>query len=265
VTALRHAGAHVTTAAMRKTGAAPADRRLKMKDLERATGVGRESIRYYIREGLLPEPERPGRNVAWYDESFVERIRLIKELQQKRFLPLHVIKAVVGGDAPPTPAEVATLGALEGKLLPAGDAAKAGQREPLAALAQRTGLPIEEIRELAAVEAVRINANDGEEWIEGAGIRVVELWSRFRAAGFTADRGFGANEARLYVDMVRLMAREELRLFTRGLAGTVNDDELVRMATAGIQIGTEMVAILHHQALLAFVADVARPSEPTRS
>ena len=64
---------------------------LKMKDLERATGVGRETIRFYIREGLLPEPARPGRNVAWYDGAFIERIQLIKELQQKRFLPLHAI------------------------------------------------------------------------------------------------------------------------------------------------------------------------------
>ena len=47
---------------------------MKMQDLERATGVGRETIRFYIREGLLPQPERPNRNVAWYDESFVERI-----------------------------------------------------------------------------------------------------------------------------------------------------------------------------------------------
>ena len=35
---------------------APRPRHVKMKDLERATGVSRETIRYYIREGLLPEP-----------------------------------------------------------------------------------------------------------------------------------------------------------------------------------------------------------------
>ncbi len=46
-------------------------RQMKMQDLERATGVGRETIRFYIREGLLPQPTRPSRNVAWYDESFV--------------------------------------------------------------------------------------------------------------------------------------------------------------------------------------------------
>ena len=93
--------------------------RLKMQDLERATGVGRETIRFYIREGLLPEPERPSRNVAWYDESFVERVALIKELQQKRFLPLHVIKAIVGNDAAPSRDEVRTLLELDGKLFPA--------------------------------------------------------------------------------------------------------------------------------------------------
>lgn len=246
---------------MPKSASAPATRRLKMRDLERATGVGRESIRFYIREGLLPEPERPGRNVAWYDESFVERIRLIKELQQKRYLPLHVIKAIVGGDTPPGPDEVETLGALEGKLQPAGDERLAGRREWLSALAARTGLPASEIRELAAAEAIELVPGDGEPWVEGAGIRLVELWARLRATGFSAERGFGPDSIRLYVDMVRLLAREELRLFTRGLAGRVDRDELVRMATEGIEIGTEVVALLHHAALLRLVAAGAIPDD----
>jgi DNA-binding transcriptional MerR regulator len=227
-----------------------------MRDLERATGVGRESIRFYIREGLLPEPERPGRNVAWYDESFVERIRLIKELQQKRYLPLQVIKAIVTGDAPPAPDELRTLGMLEGKLpLPAGGTRAAPRRERLADLAARTGLPLAEIRELAGVESIGIVESDGGEWVEGVGIRLVELWARFRQAGFTAERGFGPENVRLYVDMVRLLAREELRLFTRGLAGRVSDEELVRMATEGIELGTEVVALLHHAALLRLIAE----------
>jgi DNA-binding transcriptional MerR regulator len=51
-----------------------------MRTSRRATGVGREAIRYYIREGL-PEPARPDRNFALYDASFVERILLVKRLQ----------------------------------------------------------------------------------------------------------------------------------------------------------------------------------------
>lgn len=241
---------------MRTPGSAPATRRLKMRDLERATGVGREAIRFYIREGLLPEPERPGRNVAWYDESFVERIRLIKELQQKRYLPLQVIKAIVGRDAPPAPDEIAALGALEGKLpLPAGETRLAPRRERLGDLAARTGLPLAEVRELAGVESIGIVQHDDDEWVDGAGVRLVELWARFRKAGFTRELGFRPADIRLYVDLVQLLAREELRVFTKGLAGRVSQDELVRMATAGIEIGTEVVALLHHAALLKLIAE----------
>src|SRR5512134_917083 len=122
---------------MRRTSdLSTARKRLKMKDLEQATGVGRESIRFYIREGLLPEPERPGRNVAWYDESFVERISLIKRLQQERFLPLSVIKGIVGSAAAPSAAEVQALRALDGKLVPPEDSAALRRQEKLSRLAK---------------------------------------------------------------------------------------------------------------------------------
>jgi hypothetical protein len=45
------------------------------------------------------------------------RIRIIKELQQKRFLPLHAIKAILGdGHACRRGNEVQTLLELDGKL-----------------------------------------------------------------------------------------------------------------------------------------------------
>jgi DNA-binding transcriptional MerR regulator len=231
--------------------------RLKMKDLERATGVGRESIRFYIREGLLPEPERPGRNVAWYDESFVERIRLIKELQQKRYLPLQVIKAIVRGDLPPSAAETATLHTLDGRLRPAVDE---GSGESLAAVALRTGVSATEIRELRDHEAIAIGRHNGLDWLKGENIRLVELWGRLRAAGFTKEHGFGTEQVRLYVDVVRVLARDELRRFTEGLADRVSDEEIVRMAEEGIRIGSEVIALLRHATLLRFVADGAAGS-----
>jgi DNA-binding transcriptional MerR regulator len=70
----------------------PASDNLKMKDLEARTGLTRQAIHFYLREGLLPEPERPKRNVAHYSEEHVDRIKLIKRLQEEKFLPLGVIK-----------------------------------------------------------------------------------------------------------------------------------------------------------------------------
>jgi len=64
---------------------------VKIGDLVQRTQVSKETVHYYIREGLLPKPRKLGRNVAEYDDHYIERIRLIKELQDQYFLPLAVI------------------------------------------------------------------------------------------------------------------------------------------------------------------------------
>lgn len=237
-------------------------KRLKMKELERATGVGRESIRFYIREGLLPQPDRLGRNVALYDESFIERIRFIKELQQKRYLPLNVIKAIVAADASPSRGEVEALLALDGKLFPSVRGALEQPRERLSALAGRTGITAREIREIADTGAIDIVTQDGEQWVEGAAVRMVELWARLRAAGFTRELGFEPAQCQLYVDMVRWLAREELRLFTRGIAGRVPAEQAAGMAEQGIDLLNQFIGLLRRETLLRYVAEGNVPEEP---
>jgi DNA-binding transcriptional MerR regulator len=68
---------------------------LKIRELAKHSGVSKETIHYYIREGLLPKPRKQGRNVAEYDDGFVERIRFIKDLQDRYFFPLAVIKNIL--------------------------------------------------------------------------------------------------------------------------------------------------------------------------
>src|SRR4029079_4587490 len=54
--------------------------------------------------GLLPEPVRTSRNMAYYPPDFVERIRTIKRLQEERFMPLRLIREVLEqADRPRTP------------------------------------------------------------------------------------------------------------------------------------------------------------------
>lgn len=67
----------------------------KMSDLVRLTGVSKQTIHYYLGEGLLLPPVRTSKNMAYYDESTIDDIRFIKELQEKRYLPLAVIKEVL--------------------------------------------------------------------------------------------------------------------------------------------------------------------------
>ena len=70
-------------------------RRMRMAELARLSGVSRETIHYYLREGLLPKPVKGGRTVAYYDESHLERLRLIRSLRGEKYLPLAVIRRMI--------------------------------------------------------------------------------------------------------------------------------------------------------------------------
>src|SRR5204862_1410791 len=77
----------------KRAGAAKAETELiKMSELSKRSSVPAPTIKHYIREGLLPGPEvRTSRNMAYYDARLASRVRVIKELQAERFLPLRLI------------------------------------------------------------------------------------------------------------------------------------------------------------------------------
>ncbi len=66
-----------------------------MRDLTRITGLPRETIHFYLTQGLLPKPIKTGRNTAVYGAEHLERLQRIKDLQDRHFLPLKAIKAVL--------------------------------------------------------------------------------------------------------------------------------------------------------------------------
>jgi len=68
---------------------------MKISELAKLTRVPKETIHYYIREGVLRKPRKTSKNIADYNESYVEEIRIIKGLQDNYFLPLSVIKKII--------------------------------------------------------------------------------------------------------------------------------------------------------------------------
>lgn len=67
----------------------------KISDIAKKSGVATSTIRYYVREGLLPEPERKNRNMSYYDEACIERIKIVRHFQEKKFYPLTVIRNIM--------------------------------------------------------------------------------------------------------------------------------------------------------------------------
>jgi MerR family mercuric resistance operon transcriptional regulator len=53
--------------------------------LAKAAGVGVETVRYYQRRGLLPEPARPPGEIRRYSEADAKRLRFIRRAQAAGF------------------------------------------------------------------------------------------------------------------------------------------------------------------------------------
>ncbi|HEY3480021.1 MAG TPA: MerR family transcriptional regulator, partial [Streptomyces sp.] len=75
-----------------------------MAELSAESGVPVATVKYYLREGLLPAGERTSPNQARYSPAHVQRLRLIKALTEVGGLPLAsvgaVLSAIDGGDTP---------------------------------------------------------------------------------------------------------------------------------------------------------------------
>jgi MerR family transcriptional regulator, mercuric resistance operon regulatory protein len=66
--------------------------------LARTAGVGVETVRYYQRRGLLPEPARPPGEVRRYGEGDAKRLKFIRSAQAAGFT-LNEIKELLDLDA----------------------------------------------------------------------------------------------------------------------------------------------------------------------
>lgn len=65
--------------------------------LEQQTGVSRSTIHYYIREGLLPQPQKTAASRSLYGDAHVKLLRKIGELKQAG-RSLHEIRAILAED-----------------------------------------------------------------------------------------------------------------------------------------------------------------------
>jgi DNA-binding transcriptional MerR regulator len=68
---------------------------MKISELVKRTGVPKETIHFYIREGLLRKPRKSGVNSAEYNANYIDQIQLIKDLRDNYYLPIPEIKKVV--------------------------------------------------------------------------------------------------------------------------------------------------------------------------
>jgi DNA-binding transcriptional MerR regulator len=213
-----------------------------MGELAQASGVPAPTIKHYLREGLLPEPVKTSRNMAYYPPEFVDRIKLIKQLQEERFMPLRAIKSVLDED----PERARALVELEDRIL---DRALAGERErlPVSEIESRYEVPREVLARLAEVGVL----TPDEGGYSPSDVRIIEAISRFRAGGYDESLGFTVYDTLRYKQALEPVVSEEVRVLTERLSGDVDPERALEIIEAGVGPLNELIAALHTKLLVA--------------
>ncbi|WP_371497612.1 MerR family transcriptional regulator [Kitasatospora sp. NBC_00374] len=74
---------------------------MRIGELSRRAGVPVPTIKYYVREGLIPGGERTGPNQAQYGERHVHRLKLVRAMVEVGKLSVAATREVLGAiDAP---------------------------------------------------------------------------------------------------------------------------------------------------------------------
>jgi DNA-binding transcriptional MerR regulator len=224
---------------------APATELLKISELSERSGVPVATIRHYLREGLLPEPVKTSRNMAYYPPEFVERIRLIKQLQEERFMPLKVIRDLLQREDA-DPERLRAVVELESRIL---ERALAGERErePVREVAERYDVPKDVLDRLAEL-GVLTPDNKG---YSPSDVRIVEAISRFRAGGYDESLGFTVYDTLRYKDVLEPLVAEEVKVLRERLTGDVELDRALEIVQAGTGPLNELIGAMHTKLLVA--------------
>jgi DNA-binding transcriptional MerR regulator len=223
--------------------AADRDGLLKMSELAEASGVSAGTIKHYLREGLLPDPVKTSRNMAYYPPEFVERIRLIKQLQEDRFMPLKVIKSMLDEE----PERAMALVELEDRILEHALKGEERSRVPAAELRKRYDIPQEALDRMAELGVLSPNSRGYSD----SDVRVVEAISRFRAGGYDERIGFTVYDTVRYRKALEALVKEEVAVLMERLAGEKSPDEVVALIEAGAEPLRDLIAALHTKLLVA--------------
>ncbi|NLY92402.1 MAG: MerR family transcriptional regulator [Myxococcales bacterium] len=211
----------------------------RMKDLCEATGLPRQAIHFYIQEGLLPPGVKTGRNMAFYGEAHLERLKTIKRLQHERFLPLKAIKALLDDKSHHfDPVQWRFLADVKKSLkAELGDRDVAVETVDVGALAERLGVDLLDVEEAIEQGIVGVREEpDGRRVIAASDVWYFELWAEMRAIGFTRELGFTVADVAFYEEIVERLVARELELVSTRLASKLPPDKVAEMIERGLPV-----------------------------
>jgi DNA-binding transcriptional MerR regulator len=204
---------------------------MRISELSARTDVSVPTLKYYLREGLLPAGRRTSRTQAVYDDSHVERVRLIRALTEIGGLPLARVRTVLEAIGSPAVSRLDLLATAQDALIDAEDAhtcgpatADAVAAEPVAgrvaepeSLVDSESQPDSPADAVPVLDVMPMTCCRAHRWLERRGWPTQpadpladELDQALRACE-VAQLGLDDDRLSAYADAVEQVARVDLR------------------------------------------------------
>ena len=231
-------------------GGAPETELLKIGELAERAGVSAGTVRHYLREGLLPKPVKTSRNMAYYPADHVQRIALIRRLQEERFMPLRVIRAMLEEQPERVHALIEFEDRILERALASAEERSSSARVSARELRERYDIPQNVLARLAEIGVLSPSSR-------GYGpddVQIVEAISRFRAGGYDEALGFTVYDTLRYREALEPLVQEEVRSLLDRLAGEVELERAHEIIEAGAEPLRELIGAIHSKLLLAELA-----------
>ena len=198
---------------------------MKIRDLIKQTGVPRQTIHYYIQTGLLPKPRKTGRNSAEYNETHLDYIRLIRELQDNYFLPLPVIKKILKKHGR-TPADRSELKFQRDFFKPV-EQLLAGEITGEEAFMEATGIIPERLADYESWGIITPTIQNGRKVYSYDDQIIGKVIAQWRALGLTSSRGFSSDIIRSFHDMFKEIVVIGNRFYLEAASRTMSKEEIL--------------------------------------
>lgn len=234
---------------------------MKMKDLSSATGVNSATIRYYINQGLLPRPFKTHKNMAYYDESYIDLINLIKQLQREYFLPLGVIKEKVneiGHKKAPYMAQEIIEKLIQEKQIP--------QLHTIKEPKKKKALNKEEILELTSLSEEDFNlaletgfiATNEQGLFDEENVEIAMLLSEIRNH-LSPDKGFTNDFFISHFQTLENLANKEIDVFLKNIEKEeLSLNDINSFAYKSFQLFYKLAPIIHKRLINKKIKDSLR-------
>lgn len=228
----------------------------RMKDLCALTDLHRQAIHFYIQQGLLPPGRKTSRNMAYYSDVHLERLRLIKRLQHERFLPLRAIKAILNDQHGTfSKRQRSFLYGVKAYIQTDVAAKDEAATRRVAEVLRSTGVTLADFARLKELELLFSQHVDGHEVIASSDVWLLESWAEVRRLRDAHGFPFEVDDIQLVDETVAKLFTQEARLMASRIDG-FTPEQAAQVVDQILPLVERFIVGLHRAKVRNFLASL---------